>query len=99
MYKRSSEETKVRLTMTAFLTLDGVVQAPGAPDEDRSEGFEQGGWLVPYADNDMGEIMTGWFAQADAFLLGGRTCEIFTGHWPRVPDDNPIAAALNSLPK
>jgi dihydrofolate reductase len=89
----------VHLTATIFLTLDGVAQSPGAPDEDRGGGFERGGWLVPYADNDMGEVVAGWFAQADAFLLGGRTYDIFTGHWPHVPDDNPVAAALNKLPK
>ena len=54
----------MRLTVTTFLTLDGVVQAPGAPEEDRSGGFEQGGWLVPYADDDMGELVTARFASA-----------------------------------
>lgn len=89
----------MRLTLTTFLTLDGIMQSPGAPDEDRGGGFEHGGWLIPYADDDMGRFIGETFAQADAFLLGRKTYEIFVGHWPHVMDENPVAAALNRLPK
>ncbi|WP_101258096.1 dihydrofolate reductase family protein [Streptomyces barkulensis] len=89
-----------KVTLTQFLTLDGVVQAPGAPDEDRDGGFEHGGWLVPYADEDMGRFVAEGFGSADAFLLGRRTYQIFAAYWPQVTDpDNPVASRLNTLPK
>jgi dihydrofolate reductase len=88
------------LTINTFLTLDGVMQAPGAPTEDPSGGFGHGGWLVPYADADMAQYITEAFATIDAVLLGRKTYEIFAAHWPRVTDPgDPIAAALNKMPK
>jgi dihydrofolate reductase len=89
-----------KLVVTTFVTLDGVYQAPGGPDEDRSGGFEQGGWLAPYFDEQGGAFMGEVFERAGSFLLGRRTYEIFAGYWPHVTDENnPVASRLNALPK
>jgi dihydrofolate reductase len=88
----------VKLTVTEFMSVDGVVQGPGAPDEDRSGGFSRGGWLAPHFDEATGEYVEEKFGLADAFLLGRNTYDIFAAYWPNVAD-NLIADRLNSLPK
>jgi dihydrofolate reductase len=87
------------LSITTFITLDGVMQAPGGPQEDPSGGFVHGGWSFPYADEDFGRFMNGVFAQADAFLLGRYTYQLFAAYWPNAKQDNEVAIALNKLPK
>jgi dihydrofolate reductase len=76
-----------RVIVSAFITLDGVMQAPGGPEEDPSGGFDQGGWAVPYWDDAMYQAMTEVFAQPFELLLGRRTYEIFAAHWPYVGED------------
>jgi dihydrofolate reductase len=89
-----------KLTLTQFMTLDGVVQSPGGPDEDPSGGFTKGGWLPAFAnDPEFGEVMDARFAKAGGFVLGRKTYEIFAAWWPDVDDDDPVAAKLNHLLK
>lgn len=88
-----------RLVVGEFISLDGVVQAPGAPDEDRDGGFAHGGWTVPFFDEQLGEIMTELVTGAGGLLLGRKTYEGFAAAWPLVGDDDPIAATLNRIPK
>jgi dihydrofolate reductase len=89
-----------KLVSTIFVTLDGVYQAPGGPQEDTRGGFEHGGWSFPFGDDDFGRFINGVFERSGGFLLGRRTYDIFASFWPKVTDPgNPVAAKLNTLPK
>ena len=89
-----------KIIVNAFLTLDGVMQAPGGPDEDPDGGYLHGGWQAPYGDDVTGRLVIEGFADADGFLLGRKTYDIFANYSPKVTDpNNPIATALNSRPK
>ena len=91
-----------KLTVAAFMSLDGVMQAPGGPEEDTSGEFRLGGWIVPYADNVSGQAIQDLFAKPFELLLGRRTYDIFAAYWPhRQADSNSysIAELFNSVPK
>ena len=89
-----------KLVVTTFLSLDGVMQSPGNPDEDRSGGFEFGGWLVPYMDSSLAAFSAEWIGEADGFLLGRKSYEVLGAYWPHITDpDDVIARQLNTLPK
>jgi dihydrofolate reductase len=92
----------MKLTTTTFVSVDGVMQGLGGPDEDRSGGFERGGWQAPLWDNEGGTFVNQVYQRADAFLFGRRTYELFAGYWGAMaadPGDNAIAVALNTKPK
>src|SRR5215212_6369399 len=93
--------TTMKLTTTTNVSVDGVMQGLGGPDEDRRGGFERGGWAMPLFDNEAATLVNQIYQRADAFLFGRRTYEIFAPYWGAMADqgDNPIAAALNPRPK
>jgi dihydrofolate reductase len=79
-----------------FLSLDGVTQGPGSPEEDTSNGFDRGGWFVPHLDETFVGLVQGWAEAADAYLFGRRTYTAFAEAWPNMPDpDDPVAQSLN----
>jgi dihydrofolate reductase len=87
-----------KIVVVSSLTLDGVMQAPGRPDEDTRDGFTRGGWAVPYADETMGKAMGERMTEGGALLLGRRTYADLYGHWPKQPD-NPYTRTLNAATK
>jgi dihydrofolate reductase len=90
----------MKLTTTTMVTVDGVMQGLGGPDEDRRGGFERGGWVAPLFDNEGGTFLNQVYERADAFLFGRRTYEIFAPYWGAMdPGSGPIADALNTKPK
>jgi dihydrofolate reductase len=88
----------MKLTATIFVTLDGVYQSPGGPDEDRRSGFDRGGWQASHADAETGSAIRSIYEPADAMLLGRVTWEIWSSYWP-LHDDNPVGHIINVLPK
>jgi dihydrofolate reductase len=91
----------MELSINIFVSLDGVMQGPGGPDEDRSNGFEHGGWLVPHAAEGQLDPVDGWFREADAILLGRSTFEMMRTFWSQVTvePDNIVSTALNTWKK
>ncbi|MFD6426558.1 dihydrofolate reductase family protein [Streptomyces sp. NPDC060198] len=88
----------MRLVLQEFVSLDGVSQGPGSPDEDTSDGFTGGGWFVPHLDEAFERVATDWLSRADAFLFGRRTYQNFARDWPEMTD-HPNARVLNGSPK
>jgi dihydrofolate reductase len=88
-----------KLVVVEMLSLDGVMQGPGGADEDRSGGFEHGGWAMPYFDEVVGEEAGKAMAETGAFLFGRKTYQIMAAYWPNHPDDDIFSNVLNSLPK
>jgi dihydrofolate reductase len=90
----------MKLTTTTNVSLDGVMQGLGGPDEDRRGGFERGGWALPLLDEEGATFVCQVYQRADAFLFGRWTYELFAGYWGVMADSgHPIAAALNTRPK
>ncbi|WEV26414.1 dihydrofolate reductase family protein [Streptomyces sp. 71268] len=90
----------MRISLTEFVTLDGVSQGPGSPDEDTSDGFTAGGWLVPHMDATFVQRASDWLDLADGLLFGRRTYEAFARDWPAITDPaDPFAGRMNTLPK
>ncbi|MBF8169857.1 dihydrofolate reductase [Streptomyces olivaceus] len=88
-----------RIIVCTFLTLDGVMQAPGGPDEDAEGGFEHGGWQRPVDDEEVGTAVAGWYERSDAMLLGRKTYESFASYWPTADPADPFTDRMNGMHK
>jgi dihydrofolate reductase len=97
-YRSEEEMTMRKLLVTTFVTVDGVMQAPGGPEEDPEGNFPYGGWSVTYWDETMNKVMDGIMGKPFDLLLGRKTYDIFAGFWPHNPD-NPGAPSLNDATK
>ena len=89
----------MKLTASMMLTLDGVYQGPGGPDEDRRGGFDRGGWTASHSDAEMWPWLLEWFGRADALLLGRTTFDIWNSYWPHHDGGDPVSHGINVLPK
>ena len=89
----------MKLTALVFVTLDGVYQGGGGPDEDRRGGFERGGWQAPFNDEETGRFITSAYERMDALLLGRVTWDIWAGYWPHHDSGDPISHGINVVPK
>jgi len=89
-----------KLVVLSFITLDGVMQAPGGPEEDPTGGFKHGGWVAGYFDDYLGKVMVKQMSEPFDLLLGRKTHEIFAAHWPYVKaNEDSIAAGINNAKK
>lgn len=88
-----------KIVVSEFLTLDGVMQGPGGADEDRSNGFDKGGWQLAYPDATLGKFVLDGLTGAGSFLLGRLTYDIFAAYWPNQGPDNRVAETMNSKAK
>jgi dihydrofolate reductase len=88
-----------KIIVLSFISLDGVMQAPGGPDEDLSSGFKYGGWTVPYSDDFSNTIMGKQMSMSFDLLLGRKTYDIFAGYWPKHPEIESVAGPFNKCTK
>lgn len=88
-----------KIVVLSFISLDGVMQAPGGPEEDTSDGFQYGGWTVPYSDEFSGSMMLEQLGVPFDLLLGRKTYDIFAGYWPKQDPAGPVAAPFNKATK
>jgi dihydrofolate reductase len=86
-----------KVVVSEFITLDGVIQSPGYPEEDPSGGFEAGGWQQRYFDDALGRAVIDGLATSGGLLLGYRTYELFAGFWPKAPADDPLARSSTAF--